>query len=219
MKTCKKCNFKVSVYVLFFLTIFNFSCLSANSTQQLYFYIPVSFWPNSKKIEQCLSRSVYQQAGVQLLRSPSGYHVSMGSYLMPSRASANDIAFKIQKLVRDTFSKFTARVDKKHDGATVFGKFVVIVLKTDKKKNNKHRDLFQIIHKKITKLILSAGGSQTGFLEFRPHCSIASIIDITAPSFQKIKNRLLKNLPNPVSKVHLTVNPRVLQYRVSQQIN
>ena len=177
----------------------------------LILYIPVSFWPNSDKIEQCLSKSIYQQAGVQLLHSSCGYHVSMGSYLMPSIESANDIAFKIQKLVRSTFSKFTARVDNKHEGVTVFGKFVVIVLKTDKKKNNKHRDLFQIIHKKTTRLILSAGGSQTGFLEFRPHCSIASIVDVSAPLFQKTRTRLLKNLTNPVSEVRLDVNPRVLQ--------
>jgi hypothetical protein len=205
------------------LAIVSSSCLFANvsnksdASQQLYFYIPVSFWPNSGKIEQCLSKSVYQQAGVQLLHSPSGYHVSMGNYLIPSRGSANDIAFKIQKLIRSNFSKFTAQVDNKNGGVTVCGKFVVLVLKTDKKKSNKHRDLLQIIHKKITKLILSSGGSQIGFLEFKPHCSVASVIDVLAPSFQKIQNRLLKNLINPVSEVHLVVNPRVLQYRVIQQ--
>ena len=209
--------------LLFFLTICSFSHLSADSAknsnthQQLYFYIPVSFWPNSDKIERYLSKSVYQQTGVQLLHSPGGYHVSMGNYLMPSTESAKDIAFRIQRLVRRDFSKFTAQVDNKHEGVTIFGKFVVIVLKTDKKKGNKQRNLFRVIHKKITKLILAAGGSQIGFQEFRPHCSIASVMDTTALDFLQIRRSLLKNLSHPASKIHLVVNPKILQYRVNKK--
>jgi hypothetical protein len=223
MEIARKFRFKISCYTLLLLAFFTCSSLSADSpskgaaSQQLYFYIPVSFWPNSEGIERCLSKDVYQQAGVQLLHSPSGYHVSMGNYVLPSKGSATDVAFRIQKLVRNSFSKFTAQVDNNHDGITVFGKFVVIVLKTDKKKGNRHRDLFQIIHKKITKLVLANGGIQVGFLNFRPHCSIASVIDTSAPSFLNIRNRLLKSLATPVSKVHITVNPRILQYRISPQ--
>lgn len=188
-----------------------------NAVQQLYFYIPVSFCPNSTAIEHCLSKSVYKAAGVHLLQTGINYHVSMGDFLMPSKESANEVSFRIQKLVRTKFSHFTAEIDQKEGGISIFGNFVVIVLKTDKSKNNKQRNLFHSIHRTIKKMVLAAGGTQTGFLEFKPHCSVASITQITNPVFQKIQKKLIKDLTETVSKSHLSVNPRVLQYRISVQ--
>jgi hypothetical protein len=141
----------------------------------------------------------------------------MGDFLMPSKNSANDISFRIQKLVRTKFSHFTAKINQKDGGISIFGNFVVVVLKTDKPKNNKCRNLFHSIHKTIKKMILAAGGTQTGFLEFKPHCSIASISQITNPVFQKIQNKFIKDLTETVSEAHLSVNPRVLQYIISAQ--
>ena len=44
-----------------------------DAVQEVYFYIPVSCFPNSRGIEHQVSKPVYKDAGVQLLHMNSRY--------------------------------------------------------------------------------------------------------------------------------------------------
>jgi hypothetical protein len=188
------------------------------SSWNLYLYVPVRFVQGPQAIQNCLSDKKYQAAQFQIFPSTIGYHISLGNYAITGRENARRIAKKIQEVVANRFLKFSAKLDKRHGGVTVFGeepkKFVVMILKTDQKGGNQQGKLLFKIHKCIQQTALACEASAIGTLPFVPHCSISSYPTSAQQNFLKIKRDLLGQLTKIASENSLRINPNHLRYRI-----